>query len=565
MNESFSTRGDDPWNFDKIRNLNYFLEIAVPRWKNGEINGTETNIKHYIGEAYFMRAWQYLSKLQTLGDFPIVRNTLPDEQQALTEASYRRPRNEVARFIISDLDSAIMLMNNSPVGGKNRITRNAALLVKSRAALFEASWETYHKGTNRVPGGPGWPGASTAYLKDYTINIDSEISYFLDEAMKAAEEVADNVSLTMNNFGEKLDNPYYAQFAAENMEGYEEILLWRAYDMEYKEKHSAGYYLQRGGGNSGFTRDFVETFLCEDGLPIYASSKYVGDNTIADVKANRDFRLQLFMKEPGELLSELSDVDTFGYPDILAKQEVRAVTGYCLRKGMPHTWYRDGDYCVEGSHVFRAVEAYLNYIEASCMKNGGSSIDSKADSYWKAIRERVGLPVNYQQTVAATDLAKEKDWAVYSGGQPVSKLLYNIRRERRCELMEEGFRMNDLKRWRALDQVKNYQVEGFKLWGAMQHEYVDNQGNSTLIPEGTEGKTANVSSQKNSVYLRPYQIIKTSNLVYDGYNWCDAHYLSPIAMQHFRITATDPENGETSVIYQNPGWPLKANAGAIGY
>ncbi len=49
-----------------------------------------------------MRAWQYLGKLQTLGDFPIVRNTLPDEQEALTEASHRRPRNEVARFIISD-------------------------------------------------------------------------------------------------------------------------------------------------------------------------------------------------------------------------------------------------------------------------------------------------------------------------------------------------------------------------------------------------------------------------------------------------------------------------------
>ena len=402
-------------------------------------------------------------------------------------------------------------------------------------------------------------------MKDYSINIDNEINYFLDEAMKAAAEVADNVSLTANNFGKKMDNPYYAQFAAESMEGYEEILLWRAYDMEYKEKHSAGYYLQRGGGNSGFTRDFVETFLCEDGLPIYASSNYVSDNTIAEVKANRDFRLQLFMKEPGELLSELSDVDTFGYPDILAKQEVRAVTGYCLRKGMPHTWYRDGDYCVEGSPVFRAVEAYLNYIEASCMKNGGSSIDSKADSYWKAIRERVGLPADYQMTVATTDLAKEKDWAVYSGGQPVSKLLYNIRRERRCELMEEGFRMNDLKRWRALDQLKNYQVEGFKLWGPMQYNYVDSQGNSSLIPEGTEGKTANVSSPKNSEYLRPYQIVKTSNLVYDGYNWCDAHYLSPIAMQHFRITATDPENGETSVIYQNPGWPLKANAGAIGY
>ncbi len=36
-------------------------------------------------------------------------------------------------------------------------------------------------------------------------------------------------------------------------------------------------------------------------------------------------------------------------------------------------------------------------------------------------------------------------------------------------------------------------------------------------------------------------------------------------MQHFRITATDPENGETSVIYQNRDGLLKANAGAIGY
>ena len=123
----------------------------------------------------------------------------------------------------------------------------------------------YHKGTNRVPGAPGLPGASTAYLKDYTINIDSEISYFLDEAMKAAEEVADNVSLTMNDFGEKLDNPYYAQFAAENMEGYEEILLWRAYDMEYKEKHSAGYYLQRRR-KFGFYQGFRGNIPCEDGL-----------------------------------------------------------------------------------------------------------------------------------------------------------------------------------------------------------------------------------------------------------------------------------------------------------
>lgn len=64
---------------------------------------------------------------------------LPDEQEALTEASKRSPRNEVARFILSDLDQAISLMNNNVK--KTRLSKNAALLLKSRVALFEATWE----------------------------------------------------------------------------------------------------------------------------------------------------------------------------------------------------------------------------------------------------------------------------------------------------------------------------------------------------------------------------------------------------------------------------------------
>lgn len=77
----------------------------------------------------------------------------------LIEASKRSPRNEVARFILSDLDKAIELLSNTPSGGKTRITKNAALLMKARVALFEATWEKYHAGTANVPNGPGWPGA----------------------------------------------------------------------------------------------------------------------------------------------------------------------------------------------------------------------------------------------------------------------------------------------------------------------------------------------------------------------------------------------------------------------
>lgn len=64
------------------------------------ISGSVATIKHYIGEMYFLRAYEYFKKLQLFGDFPIINQPLADEMEALREASKRFPRNEVARFII---------------------------------------------------------------------------------------------------------------------------------------------------------------------------------------------------------------------------------------------------------------------------------------------------------------------------------------------------------------------------------------------------------------------------------------------------------------------------------
>jgi len=142
------------WDFTNIRQNNYFLETVVPRWKEGIITGNSANIEHYIGEGYFLRAYEYFNKVQALGDFPIIKNTLKDQQEELVAVSKRRPRNEVARFILSDLDSAITLLRDVSPNGTNRLSKNAALLLKSRVALHEATWLTYHKGTAQVPGGP---------------------------------------------------------------------------------------------------------------------------------------------------------------------------------------------------------------------------------------------------------------------------------------------------------------------------------------------------------------------------------------------------------------------------
>lgn len=124
------------------------------KYEAGTINGNTDHIRHYIGEMYFIRAYNYYSKLVALGDFPIITEVLPDDHETLTANSLRRPRNEVARFILQDLDKSIELMGESSPNGKNRLTRKAGLLFKSRVALFEGTWLKYHRNTDRVPGGP---------------------------------------------------------------------------------------------------------------------------------------------------------------------------------------------------------------------------------------------------------------------------------------------------------------------------------------------------------------------------------------------------------------------------
>lgn len=79
------------------------------------------------------------------------------------------------------------------------------------------------------------------------------------------------------------------------------------------------------------------------------------------------------------------------------------------------------------------------------------------------------------------------------------------------------------------------------------------------------GTTTNtVSDPSLSRYLRVHQI-SPNNQFYNGYFFTEAHYLSPIATEHFLISSSDGQSTETSPIYQNPGWPVTAGAGPIGY
>lgn len=533
------------WDFQTIRDCNYFLENVLPKYREGKISGTEANIRHYIGEMYFFRAYIYFSKLVAVGDFPIVTRVLSDDYDELVEANKRRPRNEVARFILADLDTAIMMMKANPPAS-NRLTKNAALLFKSRVALYEGTWLKYHAGTARVPGGPGWPGAQADYLQGFHIDLEQEINYFLTEAMKSADEVASTVALYED---------YGQMFSMSNLNSVPEVLLYRAYSLEEKIYHYVQLYLQgNGGGKTGFSRSLIESFLMENGLPIYADGDYKGDQTLEDVAYGRDLRLQSSLLVPGDVLYPGME---FEKPDLLGGDaEKRTTTGYSLKKGSDNSKYlTNGEACVLPSIVFRAAEAYLNYIEADYVKNG--SLDGKSKNYWKALRERAGVDSDFEKTIANTDLSQERDLAKYSGGQTVDATLYNIRRERRCEFIAEGMRKNDLYRWRALDNMKNYHIEGINLWDEMYKLYDD------LKPQG-ENASPNVSTRSYK-YLRPLAV-NENGLAFEGYTFPQPHYLDPIAYYHFTMsTPVQGADAATSVIYQNPGWSLEVGSKATDY
>lgn len=566
------------WEFSTIYKINYFFDMVMPKYEAGVISGGKESINHSIGEMHFIRAYAYFEKLKELGDFPIVTTTLENDEEILIQASKRAPRTEVAKFILSELDKAIELLKSSPVDNKNRLSKEAAYMFKSRVALFEASWMKNFKNTPFVPGGPNWPGASKEYNSGYTINnYDAYVDSLFQVCMDASVPVIEKFPLTPNNgiLQQTVTDPanqYLNMYASVELGSNPEVVIWRAYNYGLGLTHQVPIYAQFGGDVNGVTRGYVDNFLMSNGLPIYAAgSGYQGDDYISDVRISRDNRLQLFLKEPGQvnILFNTEGAEWVQpiepYPDILSAIGYAYGTGYSIRKGgtFDVDLLRNHGGCYTAYIMFRSAEAYLNYIEACYEKNG--SLNSQASNYWIKIRERANLDTDYNKTIAATDMIEEalNDWGAYTAGVLLNdKILYNIRRERRSEFFCEGYRMDDLKRWRSLDQLIDnpYHLEGFKLWGPMQNEniYKNEQGKSLFVYEGPD---SNVSSPEVSMYLRPQEINPLSPIKEQGgCKWMMGYYLSPIAMKHFLLTGDG--NAANSVIYQNPYWSLVAGESA---
>ena len=108
----------------------------------------------------------------------------------------------------------------------------------------------------------------------------------------------------------------------------------------------------------------------------------------------------------------------------------------------------------------------------------------------------------------------------------------------------------DLQRWRAYDQLIKTpaHTEGIHLWDTPMEKWYNN-----LVANGSS--SSNVSSPSLSAYLRPHEKIKANNSFYNGLTWHMAHYLEPLPIRQFLLTAKDHATISESPLYQNPYWP----------
>lgn len=481
---------DNYWNWGKIRAVNFFLaNYHITKDPPGSVNT-------YIGEMYFWRAWFYFDLMREFGDLPWYNRPLTATDMAELQAP-RLKRNVIADSILADLDRAVKLL--APVGKAEplRVNQGVALTFLSRVALYEGAWEKYHAGTPF--------GVENANYNKY-----------FQQAAAAAEQVINSGLYAITPIQNDPKFGYWRLFNQKDPSTNREIILYKRFDKALGITHFGQNMLAYEGSNTGVSKQLVDAYLCTDGKPISISPLYKGDDSITSVVTNRDPRLGqiIFVRGyPRQILNGDTTV-VFTEPDINKPGGQKSTTGYQIFKGVAPD-DADGTGASTASIVFRYAEVLLNYAEAKAEL--GQATQDVLDRSINSLRDRVSMP-HLTVAVGFTD----PDWDFPS----LSPLLNEIRRERRVELGIEGYRFDDLMRWRAHHLLKR------PLLGAKYRQFVGKPFNPPLegIPVSSDG------------YIFPYKSTPAAN----GWQFNESkNYLLPLPSNELVLNPN---------LKQNPGY-----------
>nr|WP_262895846.1 RagB/SusD family nutrient uptake outer membrane protein [Cyclobacterium marinum] len=447
--------GKDDWL--PIRRCNYALARIAEMEK-------DALVLRYESEIRFFKSFYYQKMIERFGDVPWYEVDLQTDSEGLVKS--RDSRKVVFDNMLMDLNFAI---ENLPEdSGENRLTKYVALAFKAEASLFEGTFRKYHG------------------LGDHEV--------ILAEAAEAAEEVINSGKFSLYTTGNP-EQDYFDLFVQYNLTGNPEAIFFQRF-IEGIRMHNNVRSL--GEPHTGYTKDFVQSYLSKDGLPIALSSLYQGDENFEDEFVDRDPRMKQSIYVPDRPYRIYSDgsVDYRAMPEF---DNNYVTTSYYITKGYsPYEVDRLQNQTTIDVFTYRYGKLLVTYAEAKAEL--GEATQEVLDKSINLLRDRVGMP-HLNVNVDFVD-PNWPDWEV-----PVSPLINEIRRERRVETAGEGTRWEDLVRWKAGRLLENPLT------------YV-----GAVDPETGE-----------------YRVIYPGNTR----TWDDKLYLYPIPVQELSL---NPQ------LTQNPGW-----------
>ncbi|MFO8001627.1 MAG: RagB/SusD family nutrient uptake outer membrane protein [Marinilabilia sp.] len=468
------------WSFSYVRKANLMLE------RIDEIPMSEEATNHWKGVARFFRGLEYASLVQRFGDVPWFDHVAETEDKDYLYKP-RDPRTEVMQNVLEDFEFAAEHVQDDAGTSGLVVNKPVVLAFMSRIMLWEGTWQKYHD----VP------------------NSDSQ--ELLEKAKWAANQV-------IENYGYAVEDDYRSMFNSLDLSGNSEMILYRHYE-DGELTHSLMSY-QNKEAQTGASKDLMETYLCSDGLPIQLSSEYQGDDGIENVMANRDPRIYgTFVSDELRINGIVSNYSTTGY-----------ASHKFLNEDIMDENIGDGANNPTDAPVIRYGEVLVNYAEA-CAELGEMT-QADLDKSINQLRQRGDDPLPPLEIVGDQPAVEGTTYDDPERDPDVPAMIWEIRRERRIELVFEGFRLGDLKRWEKLEYTDTRDNEDI------------NRGAYIHADDFPDMKNVYIEDGADEGYIVPAHEEGTHRTFTD-----DRVYLDPIPLEQLSLYK---DNGYT--LEQNPGW-----------
>ena len=513
-----SKTSDSAWGFANVRRINLVYEGVLASTLPEEAKN------HWLGIARFFRGMEYARLVRLFGDVPYYDHVV----QSTDIKDLYKPRDSreyVMDRVLEDLEFASKNVRVSDGTKGLTVNRDVVNAFYSRIMLFEGTWQKYNE------------------------KNDELAAKYLQAAKDAAARVMEA--------GYRISDNYKALTISESLAGNPEIILYREYDAATITHAEMSWQSEQTLGN-GPSKDLIESYLTTSGLPIaqVGNDQYKGDKSFKNEMANRDPRLSYNI------------VDSLAFNGVTGA--VFGIGGYMgnrfVNPDLMNTPGGQSSTNITDAPIMKLNEVMLNYLEAAAeLAQLGKYTLTQADlnNTINAIRDRADVKMPHVTLrgdqfevdgVVVDDPNRDKGYAEVPGDYAVPSMIWEIRRERRVELVYEGIRFDDIRRWGKLHYADMVLNKKLNLGSWLDKDAYVAEFNARVPADRqiTVETLVNVNLDRpgNAGYIKPIP----SDLNVRTYSMKD--YLYPIPTEQISLYKSKSEQlGDPSIkLEQNPGW-----------